>query len=120
VLRTAVDRGEILASVDPSTRAKGLVGTSQGLMIVGKAYPDEEALPATVGNAFADRPYISACRTNGEKAPSTPIFATLASEGPHILWRWSFDRVCATGWFMHRRFGRTSSSAAMSAFCDCW
>ena len=51
-LRTAVDRGEIPASVDPVARAKGLVATSQGLMVVGKANPDEEVLRAIVDNAF--------------------------------------------------------------------
>ena len=33
----------------------------------------------------------SACRTNGEKTYSTPIFATLVPEEPQILRRWSFD-----------------------------
>jgi TetR/AcrR family transcriptional repressor of nem operon len=51
-LRTAIARGEIPASVDPVTRAKGLVATSQGLMVVGKANPDEEVLRAIVDNAF--------------------------------------------------------------------
>jgi TetR/AcrR family transcriptional repressor of nem operon len=51
-LRTAIARGEVPASVDPVTRAKGLVATSQGLMVVGKANPDEEVLRAIVDNAF--------------------------------------------------------------------
>ena len=51
-LRTAIARGEIPASVDPVARAKGLVATSQGLMVVGKANPDEEVLRAIVDNAF--------------------------------------------------------------------
>jgi TetR/AcrR family transcriptional repressor of nem operon len=51
-LRTAIRRGEIPADVDPATRAKGLVATSQGLMVVGKANPDEEVLQAIVDNAF--------------------------------------------------------------------
>jgi TetR/AcrR family transcriptional repressor of nem operon len=51
-LRTAIARGEIPASADPVTRAKGLVATSQGLMVVGKANPDEEVLRAIVDNAF--------------------------------------------------------------------
>jgi TetR/AcrR family transcriptional regulator, transcriptional repressor for nem operon len=51
-LRTAIARGEIPASVDPVTRAKGLVATSQGLMVVGKANPDEEVLRTIVDNAF--------------------------------------------------------------------
>ena len=51
-LRTAIGRGEIPASVDPAARAKGLVATSQGLMVVGKANPDAEVLRAIVDNAF--------------------------------------------------------------------
>jgi TetR/AcrR family transcriptional repressor of nem operon len=51
-LRTAVQLGEIPASVDPVARAKGLVATSQGLMVVGKANPDQEVLRAIVDNAF--------------------------------------------------------------------
>jgi TetR/AcrR family transcriptional repressor of nem operon len=51
-LRTAIRRGEVPASVDPASRAKGLVATSQGLMVVGKANPDEELLRAIVDNAF--------------------------------------------------------------------
>src|SRR5215472_15231155 len=47
-LRTAVQRGEVPASVDPVSRAKGLVAVSQGLMVVGKANPDEEVLRAIV------------------------------------------------------------------------
>ena len=46
-LRTAVRRGEIPASVDPAGRAKLLVATSQGLMAVGKANPDEGVCRAT-------------------------------------------------------------------------
>jgi KUP system potassium uptake protein len=52
-LRTAIRRGEVPASVDPVSRAKGLVATSQGLMVVGKADPDEEVLRAIVESAFA-------------------------------------------------------------------
>jgi TetR/AcrR family transcriptional repressor of nem operon len=33
-LRTAVRRGEVPAATDPAVRAKGLVATSQGLMVV--------------------------------------------------------------------------------------
>ena len=51
-LRTAVRRGEIPASVEPAGRAKLLVAASQGLMVVGKANPDEEVLRAIVDNAF--------------------------------------------------------------------
>jgi TetR/AcrR family transcriptional regulator, transcriptional repressor for nem operon len=51
-LRTAIQRGEIPAGTDPAARAKGLVAASQGLMVVGKANPDEEVLRATVDSAF--------------------------------------------------------------------
>lgn len=33
-----------------------------------------------------------ACRTNGEKAYWTPIFAALAPQEPQIFRGWSFDR----------------------------
>jgi TetR/AcrR family transcriptional repressor of nem operon len=52
-LRTARRRGEVPASVDPAGAARLLVATSQGLMVVGKANPDEEVLRAIVANAFA-------------------------------------------------------------------
>jgi len=52
-LRTAQRRGEIPAAVDPVARAKGLVAASQGLMVIGKANPDEEVLRAIVDSAFA-------------------------------------------------------------------
>jgi TetR/AcrR family transcriptional repressor of nem operon len=51
-LRTAVRRGEIPDGTDPAARAKGLVATSQGLMVVGKANPGEEVLRAIVDSAF--------------------------------------------------------------------
>lgn len=51
-LRTAIRLGEIAESVDPVSRAKGLVAISQGLMVVGKANPDEEALRAIVDSAL--------------------------------------------------------------------
>jgi TetR/AcrR family transcriptional repressor of nem operon len=51
-LRHAIRLEEIPASVDPVARAKGLVATSQGLMVVGKANPDKEMLQAIVDNAF--------------------------------------------------------------------
>ncbi|MDX6392973.1 MAG: TetR/AcrR family transcriptional regulator, transcriptional repressor for nem operon [Streptosporangiaceae bacterium] len=51
-LRTAVRSGEVPASVDPAGRARLLVATSQGLMVVGKANPDEEVLRAIVDSAF--------------------------------------------------------------------
>jgi TetR/AcrR family transcriptional repressor of nem operon len=52
-LRTSIALGEIPASVDPVARAKGLVATALGLMVVGKANPDEGVLRAIVDNAFA-------------------------------------------------------------------
>ena len=55
-LRTAQRRGEIPAAVDPVARAKGLVAASQGLMVIGKANPDEEVLRAIVDSAFAGSP----------------------------------------------------------------
>jgi TetR/AcrR family transcriptional repressor of nem operon len=51
-LRTAIRRGEIAADVDPAARAKGLVASGMGLMVVGKANPNEEVLRAIVDNAF--------------------------------------------------------------------
>lgn len=51
-LRTAQRRGEVPADVDIVGAAKLLVATSQGLMIVGKANPDEEVLKTIVDNAF--------------------------------------------------------------------
>ena len=52
-LRTAQRLGEIPAAVDPVARAKGLVAASQGLMVIGKANPDEGVLRAIVDSAFA-------------------------------------------------------------------
>jgi len=52
-LRTAQRRGEIQAEADPVARAKGLVAASQGLMVIGKANPDEGVLRAIVDSAFA-------------------------------------------------------------------
>ncbi|MER8188173.1 helix-turn-helix domain-containing protein [Kitasatospora sp. NPDC094015] len=46
-------RGEIRASLDPAGSAKLLVATCQGLMVVGKADPDEAVLRAITDNAFA-------------------------------------------------------------------
>jgi hypothetical protein len=91
-LRTAVDRGEIPASVDPSTRAKGLVATSQSLMVVGKANPDEEVLPAIVDNAFADRLYFyTSAPTSGthysaaKRCASSPPPSDLGDTHPNTL-----------------------------------
>lgn len=52
-LRNAQANGEVPAGIDPVVRAKGLVATSQGLMVMGKANPDEEVLRAIVDGAFA-------------------------------------------------------------------
>jgi hypothetical protein len=52
-LRTAIDLGEIPASVNVTAVAKGLVATASGMMVVGKANPDEEVLRIIVDNAFA-------------------------------------------------------------------
>ena len=52
-LRTAIDLGEIPALVNVTAVAKGLVATASGLMVVGKANPDEEVLRIIVDNAFA-------------------------------------------------------------------
>jgi TetR/AcrR family transcriptional repressor of nem operon len=51
-LRNAIRHNEIAGSVDPVSRAKGLVAISQGLMVVGKANPDEEVLRAIVDSAL--------------------------------------------------------------------
>jgi TetR/AcrR family transcriptional repressor of nem operon len=52
-LRTAIDLGEIPASVNVTAVAKGLIATASGMMVVGKANPDEEVLRIIVDNAFA-------------------------------------------------------------------
>ncbi|AYG78507.1 HTH-type transcriptional repressor ComR [Streptomyces hundungensis] len=52
-LRNARDTGEVRVSVDPVANAKLLVATCQGLMVVGKANPDETVLRAIVDTAFA-------------------------------------------------------------------
>ncbi|MFJ6718975.1 MULTISPECIES: TetR/AcrR family transcriptional regulator [unclassified Streptomyces] len=51
-LGNAVRRGQVRASLDPVGSAKLLVATCQGLMVVGKANPDETLLRAIVDNAF--------------------------------------------------------------------
>ncbi|MCX4750526.1 TetR/AcrR family transcriptional regulator [Kitasatospora sp. NBC_01287] len=51
-LENAVRRGEVRSSLDAAGSAKLLVATCQGLMVVGKANPDEALLRAIVDNAF--------------------------------------------------------------------
>lgn len=52
-LQNAARRGQVRASLDCAGSAKLLVATCQGLMVVGKANPDEALLRAIVDNAFA-------------------------------------------------------------------
>jgi TetR/AcrR family transcriptional regulator, transcriptional repressor for nem operon len=53
-LRTACERGEIPAGVDPSAKAAQLMATGMGLMVVGKTNPGREVLETIVDAAFAD------------------------------------------------------------------
>jgi TetR/AcrR family transcriptional repressor of nem operon len=53
-LRTARERGEIPASIDPAARATLLMATGMGLMVVGKTNPGKEVLQTIVDSAFAD------------------------------------------------------------------
>jgi TetR/AcrR family transcriptional repressor of nem operon len=53
-LRNAVTRGEAPASIDPKARAKLLMATGMGLMVVGKTDPGREVLETIVNTAFAD------------------------------------------------------------------
>ena len=52
-LATSRRHAEVRDTVDPVGTARVLVATCQGLMVVGKANPDEEMLRAIVDNAFA-------------------------------------------------------------------
>jgi hypothetical protein len=52
--------------------------------------PFHQRLSTAVWSALDS--HDSACRTNGWKAYSTPIFAALAPEEPQILRRWNSDR----------------------------
>ena len=53
-LVNAKRRGQVRTDLDPATAARVLVATCQGLMVVGKANPDEEVLRAIVDGAFAN------------------------------------------------------------------
>ena len=53
-LRTARDRGEIPAGIDPAAKATQLMATGMGLMVVGKTNPGSEVLETIVDTAFAD------------------------------------------------------------------
>jgi len=53
-LRTARDRGEIGADIDPATKATQLMATGMGLTVVGKTNPGREVLETIVDAAFAD------------------------------------------------------------------
>jgi TetR/AcrR family transcriptional repressor of nem operon len=53
-LRTARDRGEISAAIDPAAKATQLMATGMGLMVVGKTDPGREVLETIVNAAFAD------------------------------------------------------------------
>jgi TetR/AcrR family transcriptional regulator, transcriptional repressor for nem operon len=52
-LRNAVKRGEAPASIDPKAKAKLLMATAMGLMVVGKTDPGKEVLETIVNTAFA-------------------------------------------------------------------
>ncbi|WP_194905324.1 TetR/AcrR family transcriptional regulator [Catenulispora rubra] len=53
-LENARHRGEVRQDLDPTTAARVLVATCQGLMVVGKANPDEGVLTAIVDGAFGN------------------------------------------------------------------
>jgi TetR/AcrR family transcriptional repressor of nem operon len=53
-LRTARDRGEIPAGIEPAAKATQLMATGMGLMVVGKTNPGREVLETIVNTAFAD------------------------------------------------------------------
>ncbi len=53
-LRNAKQRGEVAAHVDPAAKAKQLMATGMGLMVVGKTNPGRKALETIVDAAFAD------------------------------------------------------------------
>jgi TetR/AcrR family transcriptional repressor of nem operon len=53
-LRTAQERGEIPARIDPEAKAAQLMATGMGLMVVGKTKPGRKTLESIVESAFAD------------------------------------------------------------------
>jgi TetR/AcrR family transcriptional repressor of nem operon len=53
-LRTARERAEIPAGIDPPAKAAQLMATGMGLMVVGKTNPGREVLETIVDAAFAD------------------------------------------------------------------
>jgi TetR/AcrR family transcriptional repressor of nem operon len=53
-LQNARRAGEVRSNIDPVGAARVLVATCQGLMVVGKANPDEGVLTAIVDGAFAN------------------------------------------------------------------
>jgi TetR/AcrR family transcriptional regulator, transcriptional repressor for nem operon len=52
-LRNSAARGEIAPLDDPAASARALVATAHGLMVIGKADPDEALLRAIVDSALA-------------------------------------------------------------------
>ncbi|HEY1596300.1 MAG TPA: TetR/AcrR family transcriptional regulator [Thermoleophilaceae bacterium] len=52
-LRNAVKRGEIAPLADPAASARALVATAHGLMVIGKADPDEQLLRTIADSALA-------------------------------------------------------------------
>lgn len=53
-LRNAKRRGELPAHIKPAAKAKQLMATGMGLMVVGKTDPGREVLETIVDSAFAD------------------------------------------------------------------
>jgi TetR/AcrR family transcriptional repressor of nem operon len=53
-LRNAKRRGEVPADTDPAAKAKLLMATGMGLMVVGKTDPGRRVLETIVAAAFAD------------------------------------------------------------------
>ena len=53
-LERARERGEVPARTDPRAKAKLLMATGMGLMVVGKTNPGREVLETIVEQAFAD------------------------------------------------------------------